>query len=652
MRDYKLILNLVTNEAPDSKIFKQYDTGNEIELELYQNEHLNADEKLVLTDESVLAFFKRQDGVVLQKNCTIRNGNAIVKTAKDVLGVPGILELECMVKKGDVETTTTRMTFTVKESIVRDGAIEEDPRYYADLVTELLDVRDNVKAETIGKIEEVASQLEETKMQKVDKVEGESLTPNKYTNDDKSKVDTIPTLAPKAYVDTKVATISSGTPLFASSVTEMTDTTKNYVNIADGFLYTYNGSAFIKSTVKYQEMGLSDKQVTPVKTSFIENFDNDIAKDVPVLKGYLDYSTGAFTPSENFETTDFIELEEGIKYICEFSGSNGTNTLTTPRAIIIFNNDKSFSRRLELPAGMTSGSLSAQNSNEKYVRVNMEKTNNNLKIYPISGHKIENILSNIKVPFNNIVDIPKQEATGSSFNFIGRPRKAIISFILDGEYDMNSTMELIFSNKGFRVGFAPQYVTNWSNNPITTYLEWQAKGHEILSHGTYVLNDSASYTEEEVKTIIENSYNTLVNQGFNIKGFIGSSGKVADKYLKYVRDHYEYSATEPNHSGAYNGTGAEPCLYFKTDAPYKIWRYSIQSSTLEQMKSAVDKAIETNGLLIFYGHAQSTSNDNFTTANLTALCDYILSKKCKVLTPYEAIKEYYSIRYEDLLNSL
>ena len=184
---------------------------------------------------------------------------------------------------------------------------------------------------------------------------------------------------------------------------------------------------------------------------------------------------------------------------------------------------------------------------------------------------------------------------------------------------------------------------------MSKYLEWQSKGHEVLSHGTYVLNDSASYTEEEVKAIIENSYNTLVNQGFNIKGFIGSSGKVADKYLKYVRDYYEYSATEPNHSGAYSGTGAEPCLYFKTDAPYKIWRYSIQGSTLEQMKSAVDKSIETNGLLIFYGHAQSTNNDNFTTTNLTALCDYILSKKCKVLTPYEAIKEYYSVRWEDIV---
>lgn len=161
MRDYKLTLNLVTNEVPGSKIFKQYDTGNEIELELYQNEHLNPDDKLVLSNESVLAFFKRQDGQVLQKNCTVRNGNVIVTTSKDVLGVPGTLELECLVKKGTVETTTTRMTFTVQESIERSGAIENDPRYEADLVTELLDVRDNVKAETIGKIEEVASQLED-----------------------------------------------------------------------------------------------------------------------------------------------------------------------------------------------------------------------------------------------------------------------------------------------------------------------------------------------------------------------------------------------------------------------------------------------------------------------------------------------------------
>lgn len=532
----------------------------------------------------------------------------------------------------------TEVILTAKEEL--DQALNKAnnviPQLIDDIDKKLEETKelvDGAGAASKQEVEEVKSSLEE----KVTKVQGKGLSTHDYDDTEKSEVAKVKNKADTTRVDDLERQIGQG-------VTD--EQLKNAVQskVDDGTI----GSIQL-GTNNVKTENIDNGQVTPVKTSFIESLDNNIAKDILVLKGYLDYSNGAFTPSENFETTDFIELEQGIKYICEFSGSNGTDTLTTPRAIIIYNKDESFSRRLELPIGMTSGALSAKNSNEKYVRVNMLKTNNILKIYPISGHKIENILSNIKVPFNNIVDIPKQEATGSSFNFIGRPRKAIISFILDGEYDMNSTMELIFSNKGFRVGFAPQYVTNWSNNPITTYLEWQAKGHEILSHGTYVLNDSASYTEEEVKAIIENSYNTLVNQGFNIKGFIGSSGKVADKYLKYVRDYYEYSATEPNHSGAYSGTGAEPCLYFKTDAPYKIWRYSIQGSTLEQMKSAVDKSIETNGLLIFYGHAQSTNNDNFTTTNLTALCDYILSKKCKVLTPYEAIKEYYSVRWEDIV---
>lgn len=64
-----------------------------------------------------------------------------------------------------------------------------------------------------------------------------------------------------------VAKISSGTPLFASCIGEMTDTTKNYVNTSDGYLYTYTGSEFEKSNVKYQETGLSDKQVTTKKLS-------------------------------------------------------------------------------------------------------------------------------------------------------------------------------------------------------------------------------------------------------------------------------------------------------------------------------------------------------------------------------------------------
>ena len=62
-----------------------------------------------------------------------------------------------------------------------------------------------------------------------------------------------------------VAKISSGTPLFTSSTTEMTDVTKNYVNTTDGYLYIYSNGNWTKTGVKYQEMGLSDGQVTPEK---------------------------------------------------------------------------------------------------------------------------------------------------------------------------------------------------------------------------------------------------------------------------------------------------------------------------------------------------------------------------------------------------
>ena len=59
-----------------------------------------------------------------------------------------------------------------------------------------------------------------------------------------------------------VGKISSGTPLFAASTTEMSDTTKNYVNTGDGYLYIYSGGSWVKTTVKYQTSGIEEKSIT------------------------------------------------------------------------------------------------------------------------------------------------------------------------------------------------------------------------------------------------------------------------------------------------------------------------------------------------------------------------------------------------------
>lgn len=118
---------------------------------------------------------------------------------------------------------------------------------------------------------------------------------------------------------------------------------------------------------------------------------------------------------------------------------------------------------------------------------------------------------------------------------------------------------------------------------------------------------------------------------------------MADHYVPFVMNKYDWASTLANHSAT-----DESCIIFGTDHPYKLWRYSMQMSTLAQMKDAVDRAISENALLLFYGHAQKNQLQNFTTENLDALLDYIESKDVTILKPSDAVESYFSIRYDDL----
>ena len=104
---------------------------------------------------------------------------------------------------------------------------------------------------------------------------------------------------------TDVAKISSGTPLFASNTDEMTDTTKNYVNTTDGYLYTYNGEFFIKTDVKYQEMGISNGQITPDKTSFL---DSEYLRNSTLSKKILNTNSW-------WETIEIYDINSINKYL-------------------------------------------------------------------------------------------------------------------------------------------------------------------------------------------------------------------------------------------------------------------------------------------------------------------------------------------------
>ena len=160
-------------------------------------------------------------------------------------------------------------------------------------------------------------------------------------------------------------------------------------------------------------------------------------------------------------------------------------------------------------------------------------------------------------------------------------------------------------------------------------------------------SNNNAITDEEAIGYIKRSYERMKGFGFDIHGFIGSGGKVDEKYLPTIKKYYDYAATENNHI-----LENEPCLFFGVDHPYHLWRYSVQRTPLEQCLAAVDRVVETGGLLLFMGHANSADIDYLTDENVEALLTYIDQAGVTVKTPYEAIKDYYAVRYDDLMSML
>lgn len=86
---------------------------------------------------------------------------------------------------------------------------------------------------------------------KVDKVYGKQLSTNDYTSAEKTLVAQIPQKANLS----DVARIADGTPLFVYNTSDMTDTTRLYVNLSDGFIYAYTNGVWTNTQVQYQAAG-------------------------------------------------------------------------------------------------------------------------------------------------------------------------------------------------------------------------------------------------------------------------------------------------------------------------------------------------------------------------------------------------------------
>lgn len=114
-------------------------------------------------------------------------------------------------------------------------------------------------------------------------------------------------------LQSQISSLASGSPKAVNSISQMTDTTKNYVLTTDGHWYYYNGTTWADGGT-YQSTGIADESITPRKTTFrklskINLFNYETTN---IINGYF-VDTGNII-SDNITRSVYIECEPNTTY--------------------------------------------------------------------------------------------------------------------------------------------------------------------------------------------------------------------------------------------------------------------------------------------------------------------------------------------------
>ena len=233
--------------------------------------------------------------------------------------------------------------------------------------------------------------------------------------------------------------------------------------------------------------------------------------------------------------------------------------------------------------------------------------------------------------------------------FYERERKCTINFTFDDGVDEDHTLYQIFENHGARCGFA---LIEWALNDrhLPWYRNYYNQGYSILCHSDNgdPMGDDTDYTPEQLKTRMWDSKNQLERCGVKISGWVTPSSYLKPDYLPTLRKYYDYGFTK--YFGNYDGTGV-PYDTIATPST-ELKRVHVGGTTIENLKQAVDLAIQNRGFLSFYGHGYEITSGVLDVSKLIELIEYILvrvnEEECHLYAPDEAFIYYFRPRLSDM----
>ena len=153
----------------------------------------------------------------------------------------------------------------------------------------------------------------------------------RLNNSDSSKADKIEVQKTENNLQKQINSLASGSPLVATTIEEMTDTSRVYVNTTDGHWYTFNGTNWIDRGI-YQSNGIAKNSITsyeieneavvPYKIADVsEHITSNILKYAKWFNNKY-YNNGVLENNEGYKATDLIKINPESNIVNYSSGAS------------------------------------------------------------------------------------------------------------------------------------------------------------------------------------------------------------------------------------------------------------------------------------------------------------------------------------------
>lgn len=200
-------------------------------------------------------------------------------------------------------------------------------------------------------------------------------------------------------LQSQISSLASGSPLAASSISGMTDTTKVYVNTSNGYWYYYNGTTWVSGGV-YQASEDS-QSVADIKEIIDYSNDYNLYNKDNVISGAYINSQGEVIHSSNpdyeiYRISDFIDLKDFDYLVLRYR--KGT-------ALAFYDINQTFIDRITSINVDTAIPTLRSSTQAKYIRICYKDLNDASGDYSKAMLYLTNDTTDVNrdyVPYNNI----------------------------------------------------------------------------------------------------------------------------------------------------------------------------------------------------------------------------------------------------------